>query len=143
MIFDLKRQLTVALENEPGRLAAISGILAEAGQSIHGLCVIDNIEKGVVRMIVSDPASCADLLNQRGFYVVESEVLAISVPNVRGVFAGVTRVLAEHRINIDYAYLTAGEGAETSLMVMKVSDLVAAESALLGLDQPDDGSPAI
>jgi len=143
MTFTLKRQLTVALENEPGRLAAISRILAEAGQSIHGLCVIDNIEQGVVRMLVSDPGSCADLLHHHGFYVVESEVLAISVPNRRGVFARVTRVLAENRINIDYAYLTAGEGTDTSLMVMKVSDLVAAEKVLVGLNESGNESPVI
>ncbi|MEZ5274833.1 MAG: ACT domain-containing protein [Opitutaceae bacterium] len=143
MNFDLRRQLTVALENEPGRLAAISRILAEAGHSIHGLCVIDNIEQGVVRMLVSDPGSCADLLNHHGFCVVESEVLAISVPNLKGVFARVTRVLAENRINVDYAYLTAGEGSDTSLMVMKVSDLVAAESVLVALNESGDGSPVI
>ena len=143
MTFTLKRQLTVALENEPGRLAEISRIVAEAGHSIHGLCVIDNVEKGLVRILVSDPGNCAELLNNRGFYVVESEVLAITVPNSRGTFARVTRALADNRINIDYAYLTAGPAAETSLMVMKVSDLDGAEAALGSVVERDDPSPVI
>ena len=84
MTFTFRRQLTVALENEPGRLAGISGLLADAGLAIEGLCVVDNIDKGVVRIISSDADECRRLLTDQGHCVVESEVLAVSVPNERG-----------------------------------------------------------
>ena len=47
--------------------------------AIDGLCVIDNIEQGVVRIVPTDADACHDHLTSRGFYVVESEVLAVNL----------------------------------------------------------------
>ena len=130
MTFTLRRQLTVALENEPGRLAAISQILADSGVEIDGLCVIDNIEQGVVRILPSDADLCHDHLTVAGFYIVESEVLAVNLSNMHGILARVTRALADGKVNIDYAYVTAAHDAGYTMLVMKVSDLPLAESIL-------------
>lgn len=130
MTFTFRRQLTVALENEPGRLAEISGLLADAGLAIEGLCVVDNIDKGVARIISSDADECHRLLTDKGLCVVESEVLAVTVPNERGRLARVSHALGESLINIDYAYVTASPEAGTSLLIMKVSDLAQAEAVL-------------
>ncbi len=134
MTFTFRRQLTVALDNEPGRLAEISGLLAEAGLAIEGLSVVDNIDKGVVRIISSDADTCHSLLTRKGLGVVESEVLAVSVPNERGRLARVSQALGEARINIDYAYVTAAPDAGISLLIMKVSDLDQAEAVLKALE---------
>jgi hypothetical protein len=133
MTFTLRRQLTVALENEPGRLAMISRLLTDSGVTIDGLCVIDNIEQGVVRILPSDADLCHDQLTSNGFYVVESEVLAINLSSMHGILARVTQALADGKINIDYAYVTAAHEAGYSMLVMKVSDLPMAESILEGL----------
>ena len=133
MTFTLRRQLTVALENEPGRLALISRLLADSGVTIDGLCVIDNIEQGVVRILPSDADACHEHLTSHGFYVVESEVLAVNLSSIRGILARVTQALADGKINIDYAYVTAAHEAGYSMLVMKVSDLPMAESILENL----------
>ncbi|RKX34299.1 MAG: amino acid-binding protein [Verrucomicrobia bacterium] len=130
MTFTLRRQLTVALENEPGRLASISRLLANSGVTIDGLCVIDNIEQGVVRILPSDADVCHDHLTSRGFYVVESEILAVNLSNMHGILARVTEALAHGKVNIDYAYVTAARDAGYSMLAMKVSDLPLAESIL-------------
>jgi len=130
MTFTLRRQLTVALENEPGRLAAISRLLADSGVAIDGLCVIDNIEQGVVRIVPSDADTCHETLTSNGFYVVESEVLAVNLNNLRGTLSRVTRALARARVNIDYAYVTAPMEPGYSMLITKVSDLPLAESIL-------------
>jgi hypothetical protein len=130
MTFTLRRQLTVALENEPGRLAAISQLLADSGVTIDGLCVIDNIEQGVVRIVPSDADACRDHLTSNGYYVVESEILAVNLSNMHGILARVTQALARGKVNIDYAYVTAAHESGYSMLVMKVSDLPQAESIL-------------
>ena len=44
MQLHIQRQLSVAVENAPGRLAAVSQVLAERGINIEGLCIINNVE---------------------------------------------------------------------------------------------------
>ena len=48
MNFKLQRQITVAIENEPGRLAAISKALEARGINIKDLSILDNVEQGVI-----------------------------------------------------------------------------------------------
>ncbi len=130
MQFSIKRQLTVALQNQPGRLAEISQIVATNGLNIEALCVVDNVEQGVVRLLVDEPARCRELLVEDGFYVVEAEVLAIHLADRRGKLAVVTKALAASQINIDYAYSTVDHVQAATLLVMKVSNIRLAESVL-------------
>jgi hypothetical protein len=46
------REISVAIENQPGRLGRIGRLLAEQG--IH-ISAFNNVEKGMVRLITSDP----------------------------------------------------------------------------------------
>ena len=130
MEFAVKRQLTVALQNQPGRLADISQLIASHGFNIEALCVIDNVEQGVVRLLVSDAGKCKDLLVKEGFYVVEAEVLAIQLSDRKGKLALVTKSLASARINIDYAYATVDHPKARTLLVIKVSNVRMAEEIL-------------
>ena len=139
MRFALKRQLTVSLQNQPGRLAEVSELIASHGFNIEALCVIDNNEQSVVRLLVDDPAKCKDALIEGGFYVVEAEVLAIPLADRRGKLAEVTRALATARLNIDYAYATVdhADHAKRSLFILKVSNVRMAEQVLGGLVDKD------
>lgn len=132
MQFALKRQVTVSLQNQPGRLAEVSELIASRGFNIEALCVIDNNEQSVVRLLVDEPAKCKDALIDAGFYVVEAEVLAINLADRRGKLAEVTRALAAARINIDYAYATVdhADAAQRSLIILKVSNVRMAEQVL-------------
>ena len=49
------RQLSVFLENKPGRLCAAIDVLAKEGIDISALTVADTAEFGVLRMIVDQP----------------------------------------------------------------------------------------
>jgi hypothetical protein len=140
MKFVLKRQLTVALENQPGRLAEISQLIAGHGLNIEALCVIDNAEQGVVRLLIDDAARRKDVLVEGGFYVVEAEVLAIQLNDRRGKLALVTNSLAAAHINIDYAYATVDHKEASTLLILKVSNVRMAENVLSKLS--DDSGVA-
>lgn len=133
MEFAVKRQLTVALQNQPGRLAEISQLIASHGFNIEALCVIDNVEQGVIRLLIDDAGKCKDLLVKNGFYVVEAEVLTIKLSDRRGKLAAVTKALAAAHINIDYAYATVDHREAQTLLVMKVSNIRMAEDIVARL----------
>src|ERR1051325_5412765 len=103
MNFTLQRQITVAIENQPGRLAAISKTLAAYGINIKDLSILDNIEQGVIRMITSDAAACKALLTKEGFRPVEAEVLVVDLVDTPGKLALLAETLAKGGVNIDYA----------------------------------------
>lgn len=126
MHYTTERQITVVLENEPGRLATICRLLAAEGVNIMALSVIDTIEQGVVRLVTSDAARCRQVLAGAGLYLVEADVLAVAAADRPGKLAELCDALSAARINIDYAYTsTAGHDADGRRggLVFKVSNL--------------------
>lgn len=137
MQHSVERQITVALENQPGRLAAICGLLAARGINICALSVVDNVVQGVVRIISRDVPGCRAALTAGGFYLVEADVLALDLTDRPGQIARVCGALAAARINVDYAYYTGpGRADSRSQLVCKVSNLPQALEILQAL--PED-----
>jgi hypothetical protein len=126
MNFKLQRQITVAIENQPGRLAAISKALAASGINIKDLSILDSIEQGVIRMVTSDPAACKALLTAHGFHPIEAEVLVVDLPDTPGELAVLAEALAIGGVNIDYAYGSEEPAEQRMRVVMKVSPLARA-----------------
>src|SRR4051794_843096 len=123
MNYIIQRQLSVAIENQPGRLAAIGKAMAGHGINIKDLSVVDNVEQGMIRLITSDPAACKALLLQQGLYVVEADVLVFILKDSPGKLAVLCQALADAKINIDYAYGSEDSSEEHVRIVMKVSNL--------------------
>lgn len=126
MQFNLQRQITVAIENQPGRLADISRALAERGINIKDLSILDSVEQGVIRLVTSDAAACKALLAEQGFRPVEAEVLVIDLPDTPGRLATLSQALADHGVNIDYAYGSEDASEQKMRIVMKASPLARA-----------------
>ncbi|MGB3494070.1 MAG: ACT domain-containing protein [Elainellaceae cyanobacterium] len=134
MKVEIRRQLTIALENHPGRLAMVSSLLAKHTINIEALTLVDNIEQGVIRFVVSNPDEARTVLKANGFYLIEADVLAVDVVDRLGQLASVTQALATSHINIDYAYGSGDRPGETTRVVFKVSDLETAYGILTTLE---------
>jgi hypothetical protein len=118
-----KRQLTVALENYPGRLAAVSTTIAQEGINIEAISLVDSIEQGLIRLVTSKPSICKALLVKQGFYVIEADVLAVEVIDSLGQLSRLTDALATAKINIEYTYGSTTRPGEKMRLMLKVSDL--------------------
>ncbi len=123
MHFKIQRQLTVALENYPGRLAAVSTTIAKERINIEAISLLDNIDQGVIRLVASDSANCKTLLVKEGFYVIEADVLAIELTDSPGQLALLSHALAAAKINIEYIYGSTIRAGENMRLMVKVSDL--------------------
>ena len=115
--------MSVAIENQPGRLAAICRTLAQHHINIRNLSVVDNIEQGMIRLIPNDPTLCRSLLTDAGLCVVEADVLVVVLKDFPGQLAKVSESLGAGGINIDYAYGTEDSREHELRMVFKVSNL--------------------
>ncbi len=134
MQYAIERQLTIAIENEPGRLAAIARAMAAHGINIRHISVVDTIEQGVIRLVTSDAAACRRVLREAGLYVLEADVLVVDLPDAPGMLGSLSQTLADARINIDYAYGSVGPGARQGRLVLKVSNLAQASEVLRGFE---------
>jgi hypothetical protein len=132
----VERQVTVALENQPGQLAAICTILSENSINIEAISVIDSIEQGVVRLITSDPTKCKQALQARGFYVIEGDVLVLDLFDRIGKLAQICSGLAVARINIDYVYGSVEHAGSPLRLVLKTTDAVRTHALLDSLRDP-------
>ena len=135
MNFKVQRQITVAIENQPGRLAAISKALAANGINIKDLSILDNIEQGVIRMVTSDSAKCKALLAAEGFHPVEAEVLVIDLVDTPGKLAVLADALAKGCVNIDYAYGSEEPAEQRMRLVVKASPLARACEIIKSLQE--------
>ncbi len=130
MHYSIQRQLSVAIENKPGRLATIAGLMARHGINIRNLCVIDNIEQGVIRLIPSDPQACKNLLQQENYFVVEADVLVVILKDNPGEFETICRALDRAGVNIEYAYGSEDAREEEERIILKVSNMNEAVNAI-------------
>ena len=129
----LQRQLSVALENQPGRLAAISRLLAEREINITAICVIDNVEQGMVRLITSDPLVARSILENAGLHVVEAEVLDVELTDRLGKLAFISEALAKGNVNIEYAYGSVDHAGAQTRLILKTSRPAKAREILQNL----------
>jgi hypothetical protein len=132
---ELQRQLSVAIENQPGRLARIAGLLAERGIDIQGVCVIDNVEQGMVRLMTSDAVAARAILEHAGFHVVEAEVLAVETTDQLGKLARLAEALGEEGINIEYAYATVDHAGARTRLILKTRRIARAKEILRAMEE--------
>ena len=124
------RQLSVFLENRPGRLSALCQTLAEAGVNLATLTLAETGEFGLLRLITPDADKAKDVVELAGYAATITEVVALQVPDRPGGLASVLRVLEEHNISVEYMYAFAMRAGGDAVMVFRFDDMDRALSVL-------------
>ena len=128
----LQTQFSIFLVNKPGVLAQITDALSKAKINIIALTLMDSMEHGVLRIVCEDPAKTRKILSQAHDRWTETEVLLIELANKPGAFASVAKKLAEHHVNISYAYCTSGGRGGKTNGIFKVADVKKARKVIDG-----------
>jgi hypothetical protein len=126
------KQVSVFLENKPGRLANVLSALAREKVNITALSVMDSHEASVLRVVTNDVARTLQVLNGLGAKHAESDVLVVELRNQPGALARVCELLGADHINIEYAYCSAGGRNGKTFGVFKVSNTEKAMRVLSG-----------
>jgi hypothetical protein len=125
------RQVSVFVENQPGRLVAMLEALQARDIDIRALSVADNADFGIVRMILSDSRLGAEVLREAGFTVKETTVLQKEMPDrPGGLLETVARPLSQASINLEYFYAFLDPAPGKATIVIKVADPERAERVL-------------
>ena len=127
---ETRKQLTVFLENKPGRLAQILSALAQAKINIVALAVMDRQDQGVLRLVTENDAATRKMLQGMNQQSATHDVLAVELRNQPGALAHVCETLAGGHINVDYAYCSSGGKNGKVYGIFKVSNLDKAQRVL-------------
>ncbi len=116
------KQISIFVENKPGRLAEITEILSRNDIDIRALSIADTTDYGILRLIVSHPDEAVEAIKKEGLAVSATDVLAIGIPDVPGGFANAIKVLADGGISVEYAYAFITPSVGTAFVIIRVED---------------------
>ncbi len=125
------KQLSVFVENKPGRLAKVAKALGEENINIRALAVAELGEFGVIRLIVDDPEKAYNSLKEKNYVVGLNDVLAIEMGDEPGSLAKIASVLGENDVNIEYCYAFVAKSKEKAVLIARVNDMKKAKEVLL------------
>lgn len=121
-MLDVRKQISIFLANRPGTLADVTSSLDNQNINILAMTVSDTVDHAVVRMLVDKPGEAVHRLEDQGLLVVENDVLTVDLENEPGALASLANRLADHEINIEYAYCTANPSQKKGMMIIRMSD---------------------
>ena len=124
-------QISVFLENKSGSLANLTSVLAENNVNIQAMNVAETSEFGIVRMIVEEVYSEANILKEEGYVCKLTPVVAITIGDRPGSLNNAINILNNAGMDVDYLYaFLGGRAMDTAHIILKVADNSAAEAAL-------------
>ena len=115
-------QLSIFLENRPGQMIEPCRLLAKAGVNIRTLTLADTERFGILRMIVSDWQQAQALLQEAGYIVNITEVVAVEVADKPGGLTELLEVFEAGDINIEYMYAFTFGRRDRAVLIFRLND---------------------
>lgn len=103
-------QVSVSLENVPGKFLEISEILGDERINIRAISVADTSDISTVRFVTDNIKKTVSVLRSHGYVLKETAVIAVEVPDHPGGLRAVLKPLHKANINVTYFYPYLGRG---------------------------------
>ncbi len=110
------RQISVFLENKSGRINEVTQALAQSSINMHAFSMSETTDFGILRLVVSDVDKAVQVLQDKHFAVVLTDVVCISCENVPGSLAQIIDRLTAQDIFIEYMYAFA-QGDKANVVI--------------------------
>lgn len=123
-------QLSIFLENQPGQLRMACQLLADAGINILTLSLADTKQFGILRLLVKDWQQGQKVLEEAGFVIKVTEVLAVEVSDRPGGLASVLKAIEAAHLNVEYMYAFTFGRNDKAVMIFRFDDPDGAVSRL-------------
>lgn len=105
-------QLSIFVNNEPGRLAAVAAILKDCNVNMKAFNLAESTEFGILRAIVDNPDKAYEDIRSKGIIVKKTDIIGVTIEDAPGSLFEAASVLGKAGINIEYGYAYANCGCE-------------------------------
>ena len=124
------KQISVFIENTPGRLAEFTHLLGKEQIDLISLSIADTTSFGILRGLVADYERAARIIANAGYTVRVTDVLAASVPDEPGGLAKVLAILSENGVSVEYLYSFIRNAGRNALIILRVEEIDKAAALL-------------
>ena len=128
------KQLSIFLENKPGKLVEALEAISEAGIDLRALSLADTSDFGILRVIVDKPDLALEKLQQAEYLVKSSDVIPVAVGDRPGGLATVLRILAGAGVDVEYTYAFVAHSRNNAYVILRVNDNETAIKVLVDND---------
>ena len=126
----MAHQISVFVENKPGRIERVTEFLMKAEVNIRAITVMGTFEYGVIKLLVDKPDVALDALRSQGISAHKREIIAILMDDRPGGLHRIAKVFGQKKINIDDAYGFVIEDKKRAVLVVDVGKIQEAEKVL-------------
>ena len=126
----MAHQISVFVENKPGRIERVTEIMAKAKVNIRAFTVMGTYEYGVMKFLVDKPATALEALKAQGISAHQREIIAILMDDRPGGLHRVAKIFGQRKINVEDAYGFVIEDKKRAVMVVDVGKIAEAEKIL-------------
>jgi hypothetical protein len=124
------KQLRLETANVPGKLSHLSDVLGKHGVNIRAISVgVEPKNVSSIHIVVDDPKKAKNALAAEDIDFVETDVLAVEMPDHPGGMNAVLKPLRDAKINALIMYPFIGR-ATNPIMIMQVDNLKTAIEVL-------------
>lgn len=124
------KQLRLETANVSGKLSYISDVLGNHGVNIRAISVgQESTDISSICIVVDDPKKAKNALSTEEIEYLESDVLAVEMPDHPGGMNAVLRPLRDAKINVMTMYPYIGR-ASSPIIIIDVDNLKAATEVL-------------
>ena len=96
------KQLSIFVENKPGKLSAVTKLLSDNDIDIRALSIADTKDFGILRLIVDKPDKACEALKNADCTVSMTNVIAIGTEDKPGGLTGIMDCLYASNISVEY-----------------------------------------
>lgn len=125
------KQISIFAENKKGAMQNITKILLDNKINILGSVTNDSAEYGIVRMVVSEPETACNALNENGYLCRTVNVIGVEITDEVGNLNKLLGSINEGNINVDYLYLSFNRQSGKPIMVFHTEEPKEVENVLI------------
>ena len=122
-------QLSVFLENKPGKLYEVVKRISEADINLRAMTIAEVRDFGILRIIVSDAKKAMEVLED-DHIITTTKVVSAVMEDKAGALYDILQALESANVNIEYMYAYTGEVTGSANVVFRVDDIEGAEAKL-------------
>ena len=116
------KQLSVFVENKPGKLAEFTKLLSEHGIDMRALSIAETPDFGILRVIVDDPYQTTCVLKDANYIFSITPVIAVAIPDEPGSLSRIVDILGAGGINVEYTYAFITRNKDLAYMIFRVEN---------------------
>ena len=128
------KQISVFIENQPGKLAEATRFIADHGINLRALSIADTRDFGILRIICDEPEKAVEILREGEYITTLTEVLAVNIKDAPGSLASILEIIAAAGASVEYTYAFLGPRVAGAVMIFRVDDNEKVSAALAAAD---------